>query len=832
MVLRRKCIGMPCIRKLFFSYLSIFLVTILFSEMIFAATKTSTYFSEFRVASISTTSLNISATLSSFVLPESKQTLAEYAQTGQIDPSVISSNYGLSPVAGQSVVAYLVDPNDQSNQVKLCNWITNSEGKGFCIATVSSNEAVIKVRFEGDSTFFPTQRFETVFSSSVFSFKELVDSSWFIVFLFIGVLAAALYASGRKPMSAFDITMPKVKGIKVPRVTKLSLKTSTSVMKGTMAKVFTSVAVAFYKAKNVDLNSLSAVNTLEKYTPRNKYAELMEVYTSRSEQDRMLKLARRLNQFGVRSKLMKGLATSKSRVNTLQKRKEKLEKIKAKARTEGEIWRANQAEKKINEMMQQYVKKIQEYEKDLKALSALTLAKKAELESINPEIIKEELKSVDTYILSEYVQYIRDPGRALNPNFFQDLREQVGLKVTKDFSEHPEIAKKIDAVVQTKIELERIYIAEMIKSLNMINKNVLDIMGDPQNSKHYKNAMNAITPEKERVDSIAAILNDLTLNEFDKRKLAVKNDGVQKLEKGELDPLLTKIVSKQDSLVKNSEYKELLNKLNVSEKLGISNNMLDQYVSEKDGKLKAEIEKEILGSKEKREAVVSLLVGLEKQEGKIFQERMDNIISARNNLEASVDKFLHDVEKYNSSYDVKTKEQSAFNSLISFDILTNKANSFLADIYNRTEDYYGDKPVLDETTARQMFDATILRKDEDQVFELLFNRLMSPYAKDEEVKFALERIDLVENKDIGRTVFDKTFSEMLAGNIDPVEEDFTLDTRLMQRYSLNDLLIKMEREQIVLSASPKSEYRDKALTYAKEFIRKYSPPKLGYEKKE
>ena len=35
----------------------------------------------------------------------------------------------------------------------------------------------------------------------------IVDKDWLVIFIFIGLLAAGLYAMGRSPLAAFDVTI-------------------------------------------------------------------------------------------------------------------------------------------------------------------------------------------------------------------------------------------------------------------------------------------------------------------------------------------------------------------------------------------------------------------------------------------------------------------------------------------------------------------------------------------------------------------------------------------------------------------------------------------------
>ena len=481
-------------------------VAVVLSSLSFAATKSSTFFTEFQANPLSNSQVNISSTLSAFILPESKQTLQDSAQTGQIDPSLISSNYALSPVSGQAVTAYLVDAADPENQVKLCSWTTDSEGKGQCLVTVTAKEATVKVRFEGNSTLFPTQRFETLFSPSIFSFTEIVDSSWLVVFLFIGILAASLYASGRKPLSAFDITTPNVKGMGKPGVIKLSVNTKSIAIKKTALSAFTPVAAAFYKAKNVDMNSLPVVNTLEKYTPGNKSSELMDVYKSRSEQERMLLIARKINELGVRNKMISNLSTARGALKSLEKRRAKLENISSKVKSREEKLIAERSKRRIDDMINKYTKQIKEYEADFKNLSGVALARVAEIDRIEPKKIRDLVKQADSAIISEYSRVAENPSNATKPGFFESVREGLSERIGKEFSESKQLGEKIDAVVQAKLELDRLYYSELSEALSQVNKNELSILEDPEDSLRHKAIFSPSTSESERIDSLVEVL--------------------------------------------------------------------------------------------------------------------------------------------------------------------------------------------------------------------------------------------------------------------------------------------------------------------------------------
>ena len=576
-----------------------FLAALLFSGIVFAATKSSTFFSDFSVKSVSEISFNISATLSGFILPDSKQTLAEYAQTGQIDPTVISSNYDLSPVIDQTVTAYIVDPTDSSNQVKLCSWTTDSDGKGQCVATISAREATIKIRFEGTQELFPTQRFETLFSPSAFSFKELADSEWLVVFLFLGVLAAALYASGRKPMSAFDITTPRVKGIKVPKVAKLSVKTSTTAIKGTASRFLTPVAAAFYKAKNVDMNSLPTVNTLEKYTAGDKSSELMDIYKSKSEQERMLLIARKIREMGIREKMVRNLSTSRTAIKSLQKRRAKLESIGARVKSREEKILAQRSKRRLDELINKYTKQVKEYEADFKTLSGVALAKTVQIEKVDTEKVKVLIKEADSAILDEYSKYVTNPSHSTKPSFFGDLKDKFKEAVQKDFSNSKDLADKIDSVVQAKIELDRIYYSELSDALNQVNRNELNILEDPEESLHHKAIFSPSTSESERIDSIVEILNHYN----------------------------------------SAQAKE-------------------------------------------------------------FQGDILAISDARRNLDKALNRFLYSARSYKES-SKDALEPNAFNSLVSFEMLSNRAEGYL-DSIRRTGRFHSEYPIFNEKIAEQL----------------------------------------------------------------------------------------------------------------------------------
>lgn len=769
------------INKVFFALLLLLFV----SSFSFAQVATSTFLKDPYINEMENGYYNFSATLIAVYVPDGKEAIKQNLEEGKVATSLIVTNFKYNPLKDQNISVYSFPLDNPSDKVLLCQIKTNESGFGSCIGRVSSaTQRGILFKYDGNESYAPTQSTSVISTTFITPpFKELVDASWLIVFFIIGVLIAALYTAGRKPISMFDITTPKVKGIKPPKPQKIKLKTSGKFIAATAA--FTS---RFYNKAFMDLRLLKAVNTAEKYIPNSK-EKLKEVYSD-TPVTAVLKLSENISKEGVRSKLIKLINSNQRGLTSAQKAKEKLQKLKEKAKSDGEQWRIQEMEKKIDRNIEMYTKKIKEYENDLKTLSATNLASIANLDKINYETFKTSKKHIDSSVLSNLIKCINDPN-STKINFYEIRKDTLEYSdmITGDL----EVRDKINNILQAKIELERIYISEAVKILNILNANADNLSASEKQK--LKKISDLLTPEKERIE----LIKDL-FKKDEVIKSAIKEYGI--------DEYIKELNKKVNTLSETGELKNVKEKLNKEIK----------EIEGKDISSKLEIVAKIHKDYSNYKLV------------DLYDSIFESISEIKSNYEASLNKFDHDYTQF--QYASKEKEeQKRYNILIDLTVLSKKSTEYLKEIYSREKPYYSDYPVLDQNSAEKIFDIIALKYENEIVYDVLYNTYISPFMRENTVEFAKDRIGYFEDKDIGRTVFDTVFDDIWYGRIDPKEEYLNLDMKLIGYYGLKNTLKKMEVEKIILADQPDSDQKRKSLDYINYFINTYSPDKLEYEEK-
>ncbi|MCX8202320.1 MAG: hypothetical protein N3G74_00725 [Candidatus Micrarchaeota archaeon] len=750
-----------------------------------AQVKTQTLLLELNYLKLDNDNYNFSAKLVSIYIPESSQTLKDQIETGKADPSQLVSKFDYSPLPSQEIKVYSISSYDENVRELLCIMKTDENGVGSCVArATAATDREIRFVYEGDETHVRTQgSFAITGSFSSPPLKDLIDASWIILFIIIGVSIAALYASGRDPTSILDITTPKIKGVKSPKAQKLKFEgkgkailAASSALAGT-----TAFLGRMYWKGNLNISVLKTLNTTEKYLSPQERREIKSLYNTTSV-FATAKIAEKAA--AVRPKLIKMINSTNRKLLSKQKAKAKLQELKNRLKTEGEQWRLQEMEKKIDRDIERYTREIQTYEKDLRAMSSEALISSIGLNDIIIDRFKETKDTIDSKILSSLIQYINDPRNAkLN---IKEIKEYSIFSTDAMGIKDIEAENRVHSVFLAKIELERLYIAEAIKVLNIVS-NKFDSLSGEEKAKYYK-ILNLLEPEKERLNHIKEIYKNKEII-----KESIKDLGI--------DYYLNELKNKLNSLsAESEEYKKL-------------SSLIEQLKNKSD------------------EEKIKELADVHHQTGvKLHDSFLSEIAKARESLNNSINNFYSEYEKYHKK-ETTDIEQTALKTIIEFGVMSKKAADYFADINSGRVPYSHDYPKLDQESAKKIFDIIAIKYDPEINFEILYNAYISPFMKEHTVEFAKERIRYFEDEEVGRTVFEKLFNDIWYLRIDPKEEYYNLDMKLIGYYGVEKALQKMETEKIILRGEPDWEGKKAALDYAEYFIRTYSPDKLGYDEK-
>ena len=577
-------------------YISFFILLLV--NFSFSLTKNSTMFADTEITELENNQISITARLIQFQVPESKSNLIDVIKKGEVEESLILGSYQVSPVIGRNVSVFLVEQFsiDNLNEKLVCTNTTDINGRFRCIVQLQNPNVFIKLKFFESKDFYGTELVRPVTITPNFpSFVSLIDSSWLIIFFILGVLAAAMYVAGRKPLDAFNITTPKVKGIKTPKVAKLKVKVAPLEKKVLIGfSALSSKVSGFYQKAKVDARLLKPLSVVEKYVPRN---ELKDVYSSSSDLDRNLLLIEIISKKGLRSKLINMLESSKRSLNSLQKAKEVTLAKKAKATKWQDLEKLSDREKIIQMKINEEINKIRQYERDLKSLSAEKLISIAGLENIDIVKLEKIEKDANRKIVSSLQKYIKGESKKIN---FEKIKEEA-ISSINSISPNREFSEKIKPYLISKIELDELYIRQINAAINKINS-------DPGAYSHKE----------------------------------------------------WKIY--QDLKIKQTNPKEMREAII---------DLLKIYAN---------------SHQEEKEEISQLIVHLKET------------ANARDSLKSSFEKFKYDYNKLKSE-DIKTdelkSEKYAFNSLIDFNILIKKSNSYINEL-QRSDlmKYYDDELVL------------------------------------------------------------------------------------------------------------------------------------------
>lgn len=155
--------------------------------------------------------VNVSVALYTINLPEEKepQKIIAALEKGEITLDTLKNIASLSPVVGENITVVY---NSSMGQQEICRKITdengtieceaiiNTAGCGFIVASFQPSTPSLTA---AESTAPYCVKGEIPFGTAISSADCLT------LFLILGILAAALYASGKTPLAALDITTPK-----------------------------------------------------------------------------------------------------------------------------------------------------------------------------------------------------------------------------------------------------------------------------------------------------------------------------------------------------------------------------------------------------------------------------------------------------------------------------------------------------------------------------------------------------------------------------------------------------------------------------------------------
>lgn len=134
---------------------------------------------------------------------------------GKIDVATLARTEAFVPLLGVNVSIYYLDiSGGEIKRTLICKALTDADGSVRCPLNVAiSSCGKIEAEFEGTDTDAPTVSAPQDYCvQSAVPFVFLIDSNMIMIFIFFGLLAAGLYAAGRNPLAAIDITTPRVRG--------------------------------------------------------------------------------------------------------------------------------------------------------------------------------------------------------------------------------------------------------------------------------------------------------------------------------------------------------------------------------------------------------------------------------------------------------------------------------------------------------------------------------------------------------------------------------------------------------------------------------------------
>jgi hypothetical protein len=158
----------------------------------------------------------VTATLLYFAVPNTETALsvAESLESGKADINQFKQLTPSGPLVGQPVTFLFRHSDGREEVLQDCkDLLTDADGNAKCSMSVSSQGCgFIVASYVGSADYLAREASVPYCITKMIPFLSLADASCIVVFLFIGLLAAGMYAAGKSPLAAFDITTPKMKG--------------------------------------------------------------------------------------------------------------------------------------------------------------------------------------------------------------------------------------------------------------------------------------------------------------------------------------------------------------------------------------------------------------------------------------------------------------------------------------------------------------------------------------------------------------------------------------------------------------------------------------------
>ncbi|MEM2174406.1 MAG: hypothetical protein QXI58_02115, partial [Candidatus Micrarchaeia archaeon] len=198
----------------------VFLLIFLFISIFYSVTCETCKISVIKIEEVkkADNKINVTGTLSYYEVPRGRsyEELKEMIERGIYKEEEISKFVETGPIEGNISIYF----NTSSEEILLCKTKSNSSGDFKCenidvTPLMAKGCGRIKAVFEGKDDIGGTSG-DIVFcpSYAIIPFGAIVDEKCMVIILIIGILIAAAYAAGFDPTKAFDITIPKIKGIK------------------------------------------------------------------------------------------------------------------------------------------------------------------------------------------------------------------------------------------------------------------------------------------------------------------------------------------------------------------------------------------------------------------------------------------------------------------------------------------------------------------------------------------------------------------------------------------------------------------------------------------
>jgi hypothetical protein len=395
----------------FLSYSSFILFLITLFSVSFALAKNSTTFIDTKITELDNNMISITSQLVQLQVPESKTNLLNDLQQGKVEDSLIIGSYQYSPVVGQAVDVYLVDSSN--NHLKVCTNTTDTNGRFWCLIQLENPNVFINIKFNGTTNLYKTEANYPLSITPQFpSFLGLIDDKWFIIFFILGVLVAALYAAGKKPLDAFDITTPKkIKGIKPAKIIKLKTDISQKLYDYKYNSLSNSLRSVLIKTASASiLNKMSKIESKYKDQPEKKFHTYVK----------LVALA------GSWSKLENSLKKLPNEIRRLQKKKEMFILQKARANDEKRKEIDSQI-KDIDERIKKYEKEIEQYVSLRRKIAPNEIIKKIGFKDI-------EIEKAEQFV--SCVQNLKEDLSSIRQKFESDRKRKKDINsIFKDLDE-------------------------------------------------------------------------------------------------------------------------------------------------------------------------------------------------------------------------------------------------------------------------------------------------------------------------------------------------------------------------------------------------------------